>query len=199
MPAPTPPDPINLGDHAADNIRFIRETMEGAASLTAISGWGMVAMGVTALAVTPLAAGQQTAGRWLLVWLAEALVAFVVSFAASARKAHRAGEPLFSKPGRKFLLGLAPPLAAGAILTVVLFQAGQVGILPGMWLLLYGAGLVTGGAFSVRTVPVSGFAFMAMGVAALLSPAGWGDTYLAAGFGGLHLLFGFWIARRHGG
>jgi len=101
------------------------------------------------------------------------------------------------------VLGLLPPLFAGALLTAVLLVSGMVallpGVLPGVWLLLYGTGVVTGGAFSVRTVPVMGLGFMALGAVALLAPPSWGDALLAAGFGGLHLLFGAVIAWRHGG
>jgi len=134
-----------------------------------------------------------------VVWLWEALAAFLITTGAIAWKARRSGADLFSRPGRRFALGLFPPLIAGALLTPVLYTAGDLEALPGLWLLLYGTGVVTGGAFSVRTVPVMGLAFMAVGAAALLLPSSWGDILLAAGFGGLHLVFGAVIARRHGG
>jgi hypothetical protein len=118
---------------------------------------------------------------------------------AAARKASRAGLPLFSGPGRKFLAGFLPPLAVGAILTAALFQAGAVAAIPGAWLLLYGAGVVSGGAASVRIVPAMGLCFMAAGAAALFFAPGWGNVFLAAGFGGLHIVFGLLIVVKHGG
>ena len=77
--------------------------------------------------------------------------------------------------------------------------AGIQRLIPPTLLLLYGTGIITGGAFSVRIVPVMGMAFLAVGTAALLAPPAWGDAFLAAGFGGLHVVFGTMIARRHGG
>ena len=182
-----------------DNLRFIRETMEGATRFTAVSGIGEVAVGVTALAAAYLASRQGTPLGWLLVWLGAALLAFLITTGAIAWKARRSQESLFSQPGRRFVLGLFPPFVAGALLTPVLFMAGVIWVLPGLWLLLYGAGVVTGGAFSVRTVPVMGLGFMALGAVALVAPPAWGDALMAAGFGGLHIFFGILIAWRHGG
>ncbi len=182
-----------------DNLRFIRETMEGAACFTAVSGIGEVTVGLTALAASYLAVRQTTAWSWLLVWLWEALVALTITTGAIVWKARRSQTDLFSRPGRRFALGLFPPLIAGALLTPVLFTSGNPASLPGLWLLLYGTGVVTGGAFSVRTVPVMGLGFMGLGTVALVAPSAWGDALLAAGFGGLHVLFGIVIARRHGG
>jgi hypothetical protein len=182
-----------------DNLRFIRETMEGAAFFTAVSGIGEILVGLTALAAAWTAARQQTAWSWLQVWLWEGLIGFLVTTAAIVWKARRSQQSLFSTPGRRFAFGLFPPLIAGALLTPVLFFSGNVAALPGLWLLLYGTGVVTGGAFSVRTVPVMGMAFMALGTFALVASPSWRDALLAAGFGGLHIVFGALIAWRHGG
>ncbi len=200
---PTPPlrfqPPRELHARAMDNLRYIRETMEGAACFTAVSGAGEMAVGATAIGAAWLAARQTTPETWLATWLGEAALAFILTVGASLWKAQRLEGSFFSVPGRRFLLSLFPPLLAGALLTAALFDAGRVGFLPGVWLLLYGAGIATGGAFSVRIVPVMGLAFMALGALALFAPHSWGDALLAAGFGGLHLLFGAIIARRHGG
>lgn len=203
---PIRPDPsedaepsLELHARAMDNLRYIRETMERAGSFTAVSGWGQVVIGVAGFLAAWLASQQQSRGMWLATWTAAAVVAAAVGVLTTAMKARQARMPLLSGPGRKFTLSLAPPLLAGAVLTVVLFQAGLTQALPGMWLLLYGVGIVTGGAFSVPAVPVMGLCFMGVGALALFAPAGWGDLAMAAGFGGLHVIFGVLIARRYGG
>jgi hypothetical protein len=185
-------------DFAAD-LRFIRDTMERSSAFTAVSGWGHILLGATALAATALAARQTSPFAWLRVWLAEGLLAAAIGLLSCAWKANRRGLPLFSGPARKVALGLAPPLVAGAFLTFLVFRAGLQSALPATWLLLYGAGIITGGAYSVAMVPVMGLCFMLLGGLAVLAPAAWGNAFLGAGFGGLHMLFGFLIARRHGG
>lgn len=191
--------PVALHDHAMDNLRYIRQTMERAASFTAVPGVGGIVIGWTALAAAFLAAGQETLGAWLAVWLAEGLLAWLIGLAGTVVKARRSQVPLLSGPGRKFLLGFAPPLAVGGLLTLALYRAGVGQPLPGAWMLLYGAGVFTGGAASVRVVPLMGLCFMAMGAGALFAPAGWGNWLLAAGFGGVHIVFGTIITVKYGG
>lgn len=194
-----PNEPVELHVRAMDNLRFIRETMERAGSFTAVSGWGEVVIGVTAILAALLAARQRSPEAWLAVWSGAAILSMGIGLLTTARKARRARMPLLSGPGQKFALSLAPPLLAGALLTAALFRAGVVGILPGVWLLLFGVGMVTAGAVSVRVVPVMGFCFMGIGTVALITPPEWGDVWMAAGFGGLHIVFGTLIARRYGG
>src|SRR5213593_639093 len=174
MVAPRP-----LHDRALDNLRFIRQTMERAGSFTAVPGWGQVAVGVTALLA--------------------AIVALAIGGSAMVRKAYAVNDPILSGPGRRFGLSFLPPMVVGGLLTVALYRAGLWQALPGTWLLLYGTGFVTGGAFSVRIVPVMGICFMFVGSVALFAPAAWGTWCMAAGFGGLHIVFGAIIARRYGG
>jgi len=182
-----------------DNLRFIRETMERASSFTAVPGWGGVAIGMTALIAALIAAGNPDEHEWMYVWAWELPLALFIGGWTMKRKAGVAQLKLLSAPGRKFTLSLTPPLVAGAFLSVALAREGAFDALPGMWLLLYGAGVVTGGAFSVRVVPVMGLCFMALGALALYAPINWGNFLMAAGFGGLHIIFGTIIARRHGG
>lgn len=190
--------PQPLHDRALDNLRYIRATMERAGSFTAVPGWAMVTVGGTALVATALAA-RLGPRLWLPVWLAEAAVGLAVGSAALVHKARAADDRLLSGPGRRFGLAFLPPLAVGALLTVALPAAQQIRLLPGTWLLLYGTAVATAGAFSVRVVPLMGLCFMALGAAALFAPAAAWPGFLAAGFGGLHIVFGTIIARRYGG
>ena len=193
------PEPVRLDVHAADNLRFIRETMENAGRFTAVPGWGGVGMGVTALAAAIVATFQPSTARWFAVWLAELVVAVAIASCATVLKARAAKVQVFSAAGRRFALSFVPPLLVGALLTIVLYRAGFTHVLPGMWLLLYGTAVVTGGAFSVRVVPVMGLCMMVAGAAALVAPAAWGNIFMAIGFGGLQIVFGAIIAHRHGG
>jgi hypothetical protein len=193
------PEPIPIDARAADHLRYIRETMESAAEFTAVPGWGGVTMGMTALAAALLAARQVTPNAWVAIWLAEAFVAVAIAAPAAATKARRANSSLFSGPGRKFVLSFAPPILVGGFLTLALLRLGAVSVLPGVWLLLYGTAIVTGGAFSVRVVPVMGLCLMGLGAAALFAPASMGNLFMAAGFGLVQIAFGFWIALKYGG
>ena len=176
-----------------------RDAIEGASRFTGVSGWGEILVGFTALIAAPIAATQPTPDRWLSVWLIEGAVAGTISLAAMLIKQRKTGVPILTKPARRFAFGLTPPLMAGALLTAVLYRAGLYEALPGTWLLLYGTGVVTGGWSSVGTVQAMGASFVGLGTVALFAPPGWSNPLLALGFGGLHLLFGLLIWRRHGG
>jgi hypothetical protein len=193
------PEPVEIHAHAIDNLRYIRETIERAGSFTAVPGLGGMLMGSTALAAAWLASRQGIGVRWLAVWIVEAFLALLIGIVGAELKSRAAKQPLLSGPGRKFMAGFAPAMLAGALLTGVLFQARLATVLPGMWMLLYGAGVVSGGGASVKVVPLMGGCFMAAGTAALLWPGISGDAMLAVAFGGLHIAFGTVIAVKYGG
>ncbi|MGP8243572.1 MAG: hypothetical protein ACLQVN_03530 [Bryobacteraceae bacterium] len=188
-----------LDAYAMDNLRYIRRTMERAGEFTAVPGLGGVLMGSTALAAAWLAEAQTRPGAWLAVWVLAAVAAVGIGTAGALWKSRRAGLPLLSGPGRKFVAGFAPAMAAGAVLTGALYHAGLCALLPGLWLLLYGAAVIAGGAASVKVVPLMGACFMLAGSAALFARGVSPDVLLAAGFGGLHILFGTIITVKYGG
>lgn len=189
----------SLQAHAIDNLQFIRDAMSRASRFTAVPGWGGVVMGATALATAAAAAHARGPDEWTYWWLGEAAVAIVVAAVGIHRKARRLQLSLLDAPARRFALAYVPPLIAGAVLTLVFIGNGLTERLPGCWLLLYGVAITAGGTLSVRVVPLLGVLFMLLGAAAFAAPASYGDAFMAAGFGGLHILFGLIIARNYGG
>jgi len=194
-----PAKTIGLHDQALDNLRFIRHTMENAGSFTAVPGTGGMLVGATAFFAAFAAHLSAGPRAWLAIWIGEALLALAIGIGFSARKARLGGSALLSRPFHRFVFAMAPPVAAGAVLTVMLTQAGFVHFLPAVWLLLYGAGVACAGAFSVRVVPVMGLSFLLLGAIAAIAPVAWLDALMAIGFGGLHVVFGWMIARHYGG
>jgi hypothetical protein len=187
-----------IHERAMDNLRFIRETMEAAGTFTAVSGWGQVVIGFTAIAAALVADRMLSAENWVLVWAAEAVIAGLIAVWFMWHKAKSASLPLLTGSARKLLFSFSPVFVVGMVVTVAFLQQGMVTLLPGVWMLLYGTGVVAAGAFSVRIVPVMGGAFIAAGALALFTPA-WNTALMIAGFGALHIVFGVLIARRHGG
>ena len=191
--------PVSLHERAMDDLRFIRKTMERSGSFTAVPGWGGVAIGAIALPAAWFAAQQPTPQRWLAVWLVTAALACAIAAGTLVIKSRRFGAPLATGPGRKFLMSFLPPVGAAVALTVALFPHAPTAVLPGLWMLCYGAAVISAGTFSVGAVPLMGIGFMWIGTLALATPPAWADAWMALGFGGLHLGFGALIARRHGG
>ena len=191
--------PINLSDRAIDNLQFIRETMERSVVFTTVPGYGGVFMGATAIAASFIANSQPLVRDWLIVWLAEAVLAFFIGLFAMWQKSKIAGVPLNSAPVKKFAKSFLPPLICAIVITLGLWRLNHYEALIPVWILLYGAAVVAGGAFSVRAVPVMGWCFIALGTAAFFLPAEYGNWMMAFSFGILHIAFGLIIARKFGG
>ena len=192
-------EPVQLGDRAMDNLKFIRETMERSTHFTAVPGYGGMLMGVTALVAGYIASTQIYVSDSLRTWLIEAALAFAIGLLAMWQKSKIGGQSLLSVPAKKFARGFAPPLVVGVAITLGLWQQGIYYVMAPVCMLCYGAAVVCGGAFSVRVVPIMGWCFIVLGAVAFLLPTGYGNAMMAASFGGLHIVFGAIIARRYGG
>lgn len=190
--------PVPLHGAAADNLRFIRATMESATAFTGISGKGQVLGGITAAVAAWIGSRQDTVEAWLLVWLLEAALAASIMLMLTAEKARLQGRSLWSGSGQRMLLAFLPTMGVGVAVTAIFHLQGHTGLLPGLWLLLYGAAVLTAGAHSIRLIRVMGLCFIGLGTVQLsgFTPA---DVMLALGFGGLHIVFGILVWRHHGG
>jgi hypothetical protein len=192
-------EPVNIGDRAIDNLKFIRETMERSVVFTSVPGYGGILMGATAVAAAYIANSQASLRDWLIVWLTEAILAFFIGLLAMWQKTKLAKTSMFSTPARKLLMNALPPMLCGVFITLGLWRFGHFEVMIPVWILCYGAAVVCGGAFSVKAVPLMGWCFIALGAAAFFLPAGWGNTMMGLSFGALHIIFGFIIGRRFGG
>jgi hypothetical protein len=190
---------VSINERAIENLKYIRDTMERAGSFTAVPGWGGILMGISALLTALISSQLPSQELWFASWMGEAVLALSIGGWAMAQKARAVDAPIFYGAGRKFAGSLCPPMFAGGLLTLVLYQHGLFAFMPGVWLLLYGVAVVTAGAFSVKVVPIMGLAFMVLGSAALFSPFDYANWFMAAGFGALQIVFGTIIARRYGG
>lgn len=192
------PEPISLQEHAQDNLRFIRATMESTTAFTGVSGLGYVCAGATAIPAAWLAQTQKTEEGWLTIWMLELLIGAGIAFGLTIRKATTQGTSLFSASGKKLLMAFLPAMLVGGVITLAFYLSDFVALLPGLWLCLYGAAVMTAGAWSVRVIPVMGGVFLLFGAITLLAPVS-GDLMLGLGMGGIHLCFGFIIWRYYGG
>jgi hypothetical protein len=192
-------EPPSLHNRAMDNLQFIRETMERSAIFTSVPGYGGALMGATAMGAAIIAQNQTSIENWLIVWLVEAALAFSIGFFALWQKAKNSNVSLGSVPARKFASAFAPPIIAGVILTALFYYRGFFEFLPCVWLTLYGTAVVTGGAYSVKIIPIVGWIFIALGAVAAFAPASAGNLLMALGFGAAHIVFGLIVARRYGG
>jgi len=128
-PPPVERDPA-LSDRALDNLRFIRETMERAGTFTAISGWGIVAVGVLAMVAAAVAHIRPTVEWRVGTWVVTAAACIALSMWATARKARRSDVSMVSGPAQKLALAFSPAMLVGALLTVALLRTGANDLLP---------------------------------------------------------------------
>lgn len=192
-------EPVNIGDKAIDNLKFIRETMERSTVFTTVPGYGGMLMGATAIAAAYVANNQGVIKDWLSVWLGEGILAFAIGFLAMWQKSKIAKMPLVSAPSRKFAMSFLPPLLCGVFITYGLYRFGHFEMMIPVWIMCYGAAVICGGMFSVKAVPIMGWCFITMGAIDFFLPAGFGNSMMGLSFGVLHVVFGFIIARKYGG
>ncbi len=192
-------EPVNIGDRAFDNLKFIRETMERSTVFTSVPGYGGILMGVTAIVAAVIAGNQPYVRDWLTVWLVEAFLAFSIGLFALWQKSKISKTSLLSAPAKKLLMNSLPPMLCGVFITLGLWRFGHFEVMIPVWILCYGAAVVCGGAFSVKVVPVMGWCFIALGAIAFFLPTGFGNSMMGLSFGVLHIIFGFIIGRKFGG
>jgi hypothetical protein len=195
--------PAAIESRALGTLDYIRASIESSSSMDVpgMAGIVMGSIGVVAAIVVSL---PRWAPHWLAIWLAAAAAAFVLGGALVARQIASRGRSRYLGPARKFMLCLCPSLLAGAVLTVVFATSGMTGVIPGMWLLLYGCAVLSASTVTAagiaRLICIMGILFVVLGSMTFALPAAAHTPVLGLGFGVLHILFGILIGRAtHGG
>ena len=191
--------PIDIKEQATDNLRFIRGAMERAERVSALSGIGGMLMGLTALCAMAIAARLGELPNQLMVWIAAAFAAVLIGASASWLKARKSALTLIGDPGRRFLLCLLPVVAVGIVVTFSLWSTPQIVLVPGLWMMLYGCGVLAAGTYAAPPIMQMGGGFIVAGLFTYALPSEWGNLLLGLAFGGLHMIFGYLVYRNHGG
>ena len=190
---------VDLQNQAEDNLRFIRGAMERAERVSAVSGAGVMLMGVIALVAMAVSAGNDDQLARLLIWIGTAFLAGGAGAIACWLKARKNRLSFSGDPGRRFLLCLIPSLLVGVVLTVALLSTPYMTLLPALWMMLYGAGVLAAGTYAATPVMHMGGAFVICGLFTHALPDSWSNVLLGLTFGGLHLYYGYQVYRHHGG
>jgi hypothetical protein len=190
--------PSAIESRALGTLAYIRASIESSGSMD-VPGMAGIVMGVIGLLAAIVVSTPRWAAHWLGIWLAAAAIALVLGGALVARQTMQRGRASYWGPVRKFLLCLCPALFAGAVLTLVFGTGGMSGVIPGMWLLLYGCAVLAASTVTIaeiaRLICIMGGLFVALGLAAFVLPAAVHTALLGLGFGALHIIFGFLIGR----
>ncbi|MGC8522078.1 MAG: hypothetical protein ACP5PN_09520 [Steroidobacteraceae bacterium] len=190
--------PVAMDSHALGTLNYIRASIEAAGAF-AVPGTAGIAMGVVGLTAMGLATVPALAAHWLPIWLIASVLGAGLGVVLIARHRSGAGLSLYRGPARRFVLCLGPALLAGAVLTVVLYQAGETRLIPGTWLLLYGSAVLSATLLTapvmMRLIGTMGALFVLLGAIAYALPPGWHNLVLGSGFGLLHLVFGLLVGR----
>ncbi len=191
-------NPIPIESRALGTLAYIRASIESAGSM-AVPGRAGIVMGIIGIIATLASSLPRLAVHWLTIWLIAGAIALLVGGAMMAREAALSGHARYLGPVRKFLFCLCPALLAGAVLTLVLWLAGNTSLIPGVWLLLYGCAVL---AASTVTIPrtmslirIMGCLFMLLALLAFAAPANMHTLILGTGFGALNSIFGVLIGQ----
>ena len=194
---------------AEEHLRIIRSLMERATIYRAISAPTALVGGLASLLAggvshfletskSRLATNPEDAGRFLFIWSLVLFVTAAANWWFLRREAGARGGQVFSPAMKKALGALFPPMFAGGILTLCVFSPGGHVLLPMIWMIFYGLGLLSAGQFSPQAIPRLGWAFLLAGLAtaaltAFLTPVpaflASPHLLMATSFGGLHLLY----------
>lgn len=197
---------------ATQHLAAIRRIMESATQLTVLPGWAAVIGGVAALVgcgatYPPLggldladAAKLSVGGRagLVAVWAAVGVFGVVLDVALTVRLARKRGRNPWSRLAQLTAYAMAPCLAVALALTLGLIGRGEWGMIPAVWIMLYGAAVWMASVMSIRAPGWLGLYFIAAGVVTLFWAQPIALVMIGLTYGLGHVVFGVYLLRKYG-
>ncbi len=191
---------------AEENLRVIRDLMERSTKYSTFSGFSGILAGLASvvgcLVTSALTRAHPTTTEFqlgfLLTWSLVIVFSVGVDYLRNKRRAVHVGKRVVSHLGKQMILGSAPGLGTGVLLTLFFLRHGLLAYIYPVWMLCYGIAVCAVGQFSQREVSCLGAAFLWAGAMTLLLPPEWGLFMMAISFGGFHVLYGVRMAQRDG-
>ncbi len=124
-----------------------------------------------------------------IVLLVVLIIAIGFGIVFTARNARKKGMPVWSSSGRRMVINLFVPLAAGGMFCLALLYHGIIYLIAPVTLIFYGLALFNAGKYTIKDIRYLGIAQIALGILASLMVR-YGLVFWAIGFGMLHIIYG---------
>lgn len=190
-------------------LKHIKDMMERSSKFISLSGLSGIAAGICALAGAWFA--SQVINCWVkgdcsfarlaisdgnmqeklfLIALLTFIAAFISSFFFTWLRSKRTGDRLWGPTTMRLLWNTAILLLAGGLFLFRSMQLEQYGLIAPGCLIFYGLALINASKYTLGEIRFLGYAQVLLGIANLWM-IGYGLYFWAAGFGLLHIIYGF--------
>ena len=193
-----------------ETLQDIKRIMERSSRFISLSGLSGIAAGICALIGAWFAskefapyyydydkrgedAGddfQQLKFRLLIIALAVLAAALTSAFYFTWRKAKHNKLPIWDLTSKRLTINLLIPLVAGGLFILAMYQYNEWIFIAPACLIFYGLALVNASKYTLTDVKYLGLFQILLGLINTQF-VGYGLYFWAAGFGGLHIIYGF--------
>lgn len=193
-----------------ETLQDIKRMMERSSRFISLSGLSGIAAGICALVgawfaykeLEPYYKGYNDRGgysgedfqtlkfRLLVIALAVLAAALVSSFYFTWRKARQNKLPVWDLTAKRLMTNMLIPLVSGGLFLLAMYQYNEWRFIAPACLVFYGLALVNAGKYTLTDVRYLGLFQILLGLISTQF-VGYGLYFWAAGFGVLHIIYGF--------
>ena len=197
---------------AAEHLAAIRRIMESATQLTVLPGKAAIVGGLLALIASGIT--WRALGSWdfaemgdidaalrlrlVILWSAVAVLGIGFDVVMTLMAARKRGVSAWGRLSQLAAYAMGPCVVIGVVVTLAFALDGRWGMVPGIWMLLYGGAIWMTSLVSVRAPRVLGLVFFVFGVFTLFWVSPISLIMVAATFGLAHIVSGIYLLVRFG-